>query len=63
MMSRKDFVKVANSIKEIENPDDRRKMTDRMADVFAEDNPRFDRQRFYAYIEDNDAKMKKALQK
>jgi hypothetical protein len=64
MMTKKDFVKIADSIKKIENTEEKKRQAEAMADIFSEDNPQFDRQRFFAYIEDDkDKAMKKALQR
>jgi len=47
MMSRKDYVAFAGRIKSIENPVERENAAKLAADVFAEDNGRFDYGRFF----------------
>lgn len=47
-MTRKHFILVAEAIKRIENPTERREMAEFNANNFAKLNPRFDRARFFA---------------
>ena len=48
MMTRKDFVLVAQTISHIKNVDKRKEMAELNATAFARSNPRFDRSKFLA---------------
>lgn len=48
-MSRKDFIAIAESVREsVSTDDDRKKLADQLANYFASVNSRFDRDRFFA---------------
>lgn len=46
MITKKTFIKIAATVAEEKKPETRFKWACLMADLFAEDNPRFDRERF-----------------
>lgn len=48
MFTRKHFELIAEIISKLENVDERIAMAQKHADAFTKDNPRFDREKFYA---------------
>jgi len=58
MMSRKDFIQIAERLARIENDDARKTATEIQISVLRNTNPRFDEQRFRSYVETHARKFK-----